>query len=161
MASTDTIDKLLIACVQDLYAGAILMAERLPKLVPSIEDAALASLLQEQITLSRAQADALQGTGRDTDGPANLWMKGILKDAKRDSKSIAPGPLLDIALIGAIRKGFAAEIVSYETAIAVAATLGDAPVRAAAERNMGERQQADHALRDRLAAITSSLAPTR
>jgi ferritin-like metal-binding protein YciE len=154
MSSTDTPDKLLIACVQDLYAGAILMAERLPRLVPVIQDAALASLLQEQVALSQAQADALQQTDRDTDGPANLWMKGILKDAKRDSKSIAPGPLLDIALIGAIRKGFAAEIVSYETAIAVAGALGDTSVRTAAEQNTIQRQEADHALRELLATIT-------
>ena len=155
MSSTDTLEKLLIACVQDLYAGAILMAERLPKLVLSVDDAALRSLLQEQIEQSHAQADALQQTGWDTNGPANLWMKGILKDAKRDSKSIAPGPLLDTALIGAIRKGFAAEIVSYETAVAVADALGERGVRDAATRNSSQRQAADHALREMLAPLTA------
>ena len=155
MTSTDTLDKLLIACVQDLYAGAILMAERLPKLAVRVDDAALKSVLLEQAEDSRTHAEALQQTGWDTDGPANLWMKGILKDAKRDSKSIAPGPLLDVALIGAIRKGFAAEIVSYETAVAVADALGESGVRDAATSNSAQRQAADHALRNLLAPITA------
>ena len=44
-------------------------------------------------------------------------MAGIADDARRDTKSVEKGPLLDAAIVGAIRKAKAAQIVSYDTAI--------------------------------------------
>jgi hypothetical protein len=51
-------------------------------------------------------------------------MAGVMDDAERDTRTIASGPLLDTALIGAIRKGLAADEVSLETGVAVARSLG-------------------------------------
>ena len=47
-------------------------------------------------------------------------MKAVLDDAKRDTKTVAQGDMLDVALLGALRKGAQAARVSYETAIALA-----------------------------------------
>jgi ferritin-like metal-binding protein YciE len=55
-------------------------------------------------------------------------MAGVADDARRDTKSVEKGPLLDAAIIGAIRKAKAAQIVSYDTAVAVAATLQKADI---------------------------------
>ncbi len=103
--------------------------------------------------MSRAQADTLRGTGEDLDGPPNLWMAGILDDAERDTRSIAAGPFPDVALIGAIRKAKAAEIVSYETAVATAETLGSATAKIC-DAILREESDADAALHERLVALS-------
>ena len=83
--------------------------------------------LVEHRTVSEEQARRLQriaeGMGEKAEGPESLWVFGILGGAKRDTESVAPGPLLDAAPIGAVRKLEEAEVVSYETAIGVARAL--------------------------------------
>lgn len=123
MASTESKDDLLQACIQDLHAARGVAAARLPRVAAAVGPE-LAPILR---TLERdfaAEAEQLEATGHDLDGPENLWMAGVMDDAERDTRTIASGPLLDTALIGAIRKGLAADEVSLETGVAVARSLG-------------------------------------
>ena len=145
---------LLHAAAQDLHAGKQDAAERLPAIVEQASDAALRALLGREAVQAAAQAQRLQGTGLNTAGPKNLWMAGILDDAARDGRSTELGRLLDIALIGAIRKAKAAEIVSSETAIALARELGDKSLERAVQENRDEEIASDRALKERLAALT-------
>jgi ferritin-like metal-binding protein YciE len=95
--------------------------------LPTVIKHANAPKLAVALRDAREQADAaiatLAETGRHEGGARNLWMAGIADDARRDTRSVERGPLLDAAIIGAIRKAKAAQIVSYDTAIAVAAAL--------------------------------------
>ena len=120
-----------------------MLAGRLPGILYHADDGTLRDILGAQITQSQSQAERLRATGEDVAGPPNLWMAGILDDAERDTQSIVAGPLLDVALIGAIRKAKAAEIVSYETAVATAESLGHAA--AGICRVILEEEQAAHA----------------
>jgi ferritin-like metal-binding protein YciE len=85
-------------------------------------------------------------------------MAGVLDDADRDAGSHQPGPVLDIALVGAVRKAKAAEIVSYDTAIALARRLEDTTMAAVLEAGRASSIATDTALRERLAALTHSAA---
>jgi ferritin-like metal-binding protein YciE len=147
---------LLHAAVQDLHAGKRDAAERLPGLAVQARDPELRELLEREAGLAAEQAARLTGAGMDAGGPANLWMAGILDDAERDGRSTEPGRLLDIALVGAIRKAKAAEIVSSDTAVALARELGDGGLLAAVEANRTEEVASDRALRERLAALTGA-----
>lgn len=120
MAKTDTRDALLTTCIQDLFAGETLLAERLPGVAENARDAALRGELDGVVAAARERAALLAATGRQGGGPPNLWMAGILDDSERDVESIAHGPMLDTAMIGAVRKAVAANRVSYETAVALA-----------------------------------------
>ena len=85
----------------------------------------------------RVEAGAVVAT---LDGaPENLWMTGILNDADRDAQSHQRGPLLDTALIGALRKAKAAEIVSIETAMALAASEAPAMMPALTANHAEDR----------------------
>lgn len=120
MARTDSRDALLTTCIQDLFAGETLIAERLPGVARNARDSEVRGELDGIVATARERADLLAGTGRHEAGPPNLWMTGILDDAERDVEATAKGPLLDTAMIGAIRKAVAANRVSYETALALA-----------------------------------------
>lgn len=147
---------LLHAAAQDLHDGKRQAADRLPGIADAASDAALVALLRSEAARADAQAGRLRAAGLDPDGPANLWIRGILDDAERDARSTEPGRLLDIALIGAIRKAKAAEIVSSDTAVALARASADERLLAALEANRDEEVATDHALRGRLATLAGA-----
>lgn len=150
---TKTQDELLQACIQDLYAARQVAVERTPRVVGEA-GADLAKLLNDLIETYRDEAEQFEGTDISLDGPENIWMAGVMDDAERDTRSIVEGPLLDTALIGAIRKGVAADSVSLETAIAVAHSTGRDDIAELTQR-MRERS-GDHDAR--LSALLQEIA---
>jgi ferritin-like metal-binding protein YciE len=147
---------LLHTAVQDLHAGKVDATKRLPRLAEHATDRDLAELIGREAGRAGEQARRLTGTGADVGGSRNLWMAGILDDAERDTRATQPGRLLDIALVGAIRKAKAAEIVSSETAMALAEALSDATIAAAVSANRAEEIATDRALKDVLVRLARS-----
>jgi ferritin-like metal-binding protein YciE len=155
MTKTASRAALLHVAVQDLHAGKLAQAERLPAIADAARGPELRALLEGEAGRAKVQAERLAVAGGDMNGPGNLWIAGILDDAERDAGSHEPGPLLDVALVGAVRKAKAAEIVSGETARARARVEGQAAIAAAVAANRDEEIAADRALKERLAALTS------
>ena len=133
MSKTASKEELLQACVQDLHAARLVAAERLPCLVGEAGPD-LAKLLEPLAETYAEEARQFEGTDISLEGPENIWMAGVMDDAERDTQSIVRGPLLDTALIGAVRKGVAADSVSLETAVAVARSLLREDIAQMAER---------------------------
>lgn len=158
MAEVDTREALLINALQDLHDAEGVMAERLPKIADQTSDEAARALFDEDAVQSAEQqrkiATLLERREAKVEGASNIWLRAILDDADRDTETVEKGPLLDIALIGAIRKGKQAERVSYETAIALASSLGnsDAPTL---EAIRDEEAATDAALADMLPRLTA------
>lgn len=161
MAQVDTLEGLLETALQDLLRGEGEKAKRLGPLIVAASDE-LAALLERDALESVGQRDKLAAIvarlGFNTDGPENLWTAGVLDDADRDSETIAPGPLLDIALIGAIRKGKQAEAVSYETAILLANAFADAETANDLEAIQREECVLDRELKQLQAQIVIGIA---
>lgn len=157
MARTSSAAALLHVCLQDLHAGKAMQADPLRRLAAAATEPALAALIADEEARTRTQRARLEGLADLAAAPENLWMKGVLDDAERDTRSHQPGRLLDIAIVGAIRKAKAAEIVSSETAIVLAA--GAAPELLAALRaNWREEAASDAALRERLITLADATA---
>ena len=123
MGRTASYTELLTVCIQDLHAGEAVLRDTLPVVGRHANAPRLSAALHRLGREADLAIERLAATGRHKGGARNLWMAGIADDARRDTRSIEPGPLLDAAIIGAIRKAKAAQIVSYDTAIAVAAAL--------------------------------------
>jgi len=142
---------LLILAVQDLHDGDCAWADRIRGIADRIEDERFAAIMQSEIGQGRERAGRLQAIAialrMDIAGAENIWLRAILEDAHRDTTMIEQGPLLDIALIGAFRKGVQAERVSYETAMALAHSLG-----------LDDAEQALTMSRDQLAGMDETLA---
>lgn len=154
MTKTASRAALLHVALQDLHAGKRAQVERLPAICEAAHDPALRALLSAEIARAAAQAERLAGVGGDMEGPANLWIAGVLDDAERDARSDAPGPLLDVALVGAVRKAKAAEIVSAETSIALALAEGLGAIAAAVKANRAEEIESDRTLKERMGVLT-------
>ncbi len=127
MADVETMQDLLTDALQDLHDAEMALVERLPGIADHARDAAIRAQLDDIALQSenhrRRLANLLERRGDEVKGASNIWLRAILDDAKRDCDMVAAGHLLDIALVGAIRKGKQAERVSYETAIALAEAL--------------------------------------
>ncbi|HWU72997.1 MAG TPA: DUF892 family protein [Sphingomonas sp.] len=142
---------LLVLALQDLHDGECAWIDRVGGIAERIEDDRFAAAMRSEIGQGRERAGRLQTIATalrvDIAGAENIWLRAILEDAHRDTTMIEQGPLLDIALIGAFRKGVQADRVSYETAIALARSLG-----------LGDAERALTLSRDQLAETDETLA---
>ena len=152
MADTESKDDLLQACIQDLHAARRVAAERLPG-IAAAAGGELAPVLRTIRDDFAAEAEQLEATDHDLDGPENLWMAGIMDDAERDTRSIEAGVLLDIAIVGAVRKAIAADAVSLETALALANSLAKPEIAERVQAMRERRRAADEVLREALEAL--------
>ncbi len=160
MTDVNSLPALLINALQDLHDGEAALVERLPSIADQITNDNLRALLDQDAINSAEQqrriANLIVRRDGDIEGAPNIWLRAILDDADRDTDNIEKGQLLDIALIGAIRKAKQAERVSYETAIALAESLGDTDA-ATLEVIRDEEASTDAALAEFLAQLTAPI----
>ena len=139
MSLTASRAALLHVALQDLRAGKTLLIDRLPALADAADSDVLREVIERDRANARRQAARLDDAADLSNAPQNLWMDGILDDAVRDAKSHQPGAILDTALIGALRKAKAAEIVSIETALALAGSEAPAMIAPLSASHAEER----------------------
>ncbi len=156
MTQTASAAALLHAALQDLHAAKRLQVDRLPNIAEAAGDE-LAALIRDEAVRADAQSRRIEAAGVNAAGLKNLWMTGVLDDADRDARSHQAGRLRDIALVGALRKGKAAEIVSDDTALALAGEIGAAALADVVRAARAEEIAADQALKallDRLTGVS-------
>lgn len=156
MSKPSTAAELLTVCVQDLHAGAVLLAQRLPAIAGTAASPELRDHLRAMAARSGESARRFRETGEPVGGADNLWMDGILADAERDTRDERQGCLRDVALVGAVRKALAARIVSDETAMALAERTGSHGVQEAADRERDQSQADDARLRSMLIDLAAA-----
>lgn len=161
MAEVEDTPALLIMAVQDLGDAEAAQVERLPQVRDNARDEEFRALIAAETERAAEQHDALAAIARQLGaeplGPRNIWLRAVLDDADNDAKTIAEGPLRDIALAGALRKGKQSERVSYETAIALAERLGLAAAAQALTAIRDAEAQTDAALADLLRRLAAAL----
>jgi len=160
MSKTATTEQLLIVALQDLLDAKRAWEEK----GGSLRDGAgwqVRAFLDQDLARSARQAETLGRLlgelGGEVEGNPNIWLRAILDDAERDIASTVSGPLRDTALIGAFRNGKQAERVSFETAMALAAKLDNAPADAALTEIRDEHAAADADLAELLARTVDEL----
>ncbi|WP_338446320.1 DUF892 family protein [Pelagerythrobacter marensis] len=153
MAETKTLDDFLQLCVWDLAAGARLLARRTPAVADKADEPALRHSLGQLRSEAETCADRLFATTGERSGPENLWMAGILDDAERDTRTLPVGPLLDLAIVGAIRKALQAQRASLDTAQVVARQLADSAAIATLMSCREATEARDRALFDLLGPL--------
>lgn len=159
MAEVETAKALLIMAVQDLQDGEAVMAERLGTVRGHAADAAMRTAIADDARASANRRDMLASIaaalGETGDPDENIWLRAILDDADNDAATIARGPLRDIALAGALRKGKQSQRVSYETALALARRLGLAEPATALCAMIASAEAMDAALAEALRRLSA------
>jgi ferritin-like metal-binding protein YciE len=154
---------LLIMAVRDLYDGESALAGRLASVRSNVNDETLAAIVAADTERSLRQQEVLasvaRALGQEPGGQSNIWLRAILDDADNDAATIEAGPLLDIALTGALRKAKQSERVSYETAIGLAQAIQHEDAAAALRAIRDEEQNTDEALAAVLEELCGSLPP--
>ncbi len=160
MSKTQTPRELLVVALQDLHDAEAAWTGR-GSALRGAAGTKLATILKTDLERSATQRKGLEALlgqlKAAVDGDPNIWLRAILDDAERDSRSIIAGPLRDTALIGAFRKGKQAERVSYETAVLLAGRLGMKDFRARLAAFRGQEEQADRELEGLLQATIGML----
>lgn len=152
---TSSLRKLLQLCLWDLYAGCQMIERRLPAVARRAADAHWRTEVQALPEAARLRAQRMHAAaaGGCENGPDNLWMRGIMDDAERDTRSIAAGFLLDLAMIGAVHKAIAAELASIRTAQAISARLGESATLQALTLNAADLRGEEATLDRRLQVL--------
>lgn len=122
--TTQTMHQLLIVALQDLWHGRAVVRKRLGAIADATADPETRAELHDIRIAAAAGQGILSDLLPEEGDTPNLWAAGILDDACRDVATTAQGPVRDIALIGAIRKLLASDIVSLETALHLAERHG-------------------------------------
>lgn len=160
MTETATATDLLIVAVQDLHDAERAWIERLPEFAGKTGET-VAAFIEAERARSAGQASRLMQVARGLEaspvGAPNIWLRAILDDAARDAATIVAGPLRDIALVGAFRKGKQSERVSYETAIGLAEALALPDAAALLTASRDEEAEADADLADILASLLETI----
>lgn len=135
------------------------LAERGDALANAVSDGHLRKLIVADVRDAAEEAgtliDLLIGLGADADGVKNIWLRAILDDACRDTGTEVHGRWRDVALVGALRKGKQAQLVSHETALALAGHLGETRMAEVLTGLRDDAARVDAALAKLLAALVS------
>lgn len=154
-----TPEGLLIEAVQDLADSERALDERLGGIAAQAADPALRAILESDRSDAMPRfatlASIARRHGAEPAGAPNIWLRAILDDADRDTRTECPGPLLDIALAGALRKAKQAQRVSLETAAWLALRIGDERGRTALLDLRDAQQGWDDALSKALQRLTA------
>ena len=137
---------LLHAAVQDMHAGKVDAAARPPAIAAVAGDPRLATILLAEATRGQTGAAQSAEAGGDMAGPRCLWTAGMLTMPSATPARRNRGPLLDIALIGTLRKVKAAEIAAADAAVALARGIGEARLVEQCEADRAGTVAADRAL---------------
>lgn len=153
MTKTSTAQQLLIVALQDLNDGEHAVVERIPSFAVGVSPALARYINDERERAARQSTrleNALDALGASPIDAPNIWLRAELDDAARDYETIVPGPLRDVALVGAFRKAKQSERVSYETAVALARATGKSVLQTCLLLCRDEEAAADDALKQLL-----------
>lgn len=125
----DTLEKLLLHELKDLYNAEKQITKALPKMAKAASDSQLKKAFEDHLEQTKGQIERLETifSARDmkASGPTCEGMKGLIEEGESLLKEDMEPQVLDAALIGAAQKVEHYEIAGYGTARTFAEMLGD------------------------------------
>lgn len=143
----DSLDKLLLEELKDIYDAEKRMARALPKMVKKASAGELRAALEEHYEVTKGQVSRLEEVfdllGAPVKATPCAGMKGMIEECDEVMKSDIAEPLMDQAIIAAAQRGEHYEIAAYGTARAVAERLGNTQVADLLEETLNEEKECD------------------
>jgi ferritin-like metal-binding protein YciE len=150
MMSVDTIEKLFIAELKDLYSAENQITRALPKMVKAATSADLKKAFESHLRETEGQIERLveicNMLGTNPKGKSCEGMKGVLEEGSSMLHDSAEGDVRDAALISAAQRVEHYEMAAYGTVRAYARLLGQPKVAKLLEETLDEEKAADQKL---------------
>ena len=148
--SVDTIEKLFIAELKDLYSADNQITRALPKMVKAATSADLKKAFESHLRETEGQIERLveicNMLGTNPKGKSCEGMKGVLEEGSSMLHDSAEGDVRDAALISAAQRVEHYEMAAYGTVRAYARLLGQPKVAKLLEETLDEEKAADQKL---------------
>ncbi len=148
--SVDTIEKLFIAELKDLYSAENQITRALPKMVKAATSADLKKAFESHLRETEGQIERLveicNMLGTNPKGKSCEGMKGVLEEGSSMLHDSAEGDVRDAALISAAQRVEHYEMAAYGTVRAYARLLGQPKVAKLLEETLDEEKAADQKL---------------
>ena len=148
--SVDTIEKLFIAELKDLYSAENQITKALPKMVRGATSPKLKEAFQSHLEETNGQIERLEtifemlkkkGTGKTCEG-----MKGVLSEGAEVLEETKKGDLRDAGLITAAQRVEHYEMAGYGGVREYAKLLGQRDIMALLDETLKEEEAADKKL---------------
>ncbi len=147
---TETMDKLFEDSLKDLYNAEKQFLKAMPKLAKAAQSKQLVEAIQKHIAETEGHVTRLEKAaeilGFKPIGKVCKAAQGLVEEAVEHLEEIAPGPVLDAAIVVCAQKSEHYEICSYGTLISWARDLGRNEVAQLLEQTLEEEKNTDMAL---------------
>ena len=148
--SVNTLEKLLIDELKDLYSAERQITRALPKIAKATTSEELKSALENHLQETEGQIERLdkigQILGKSLKGKTCDGMKGVLTEGASVLEEVAEGNVRDAGIISAAQRVEHYEIAAYGSARTFAQTLGHSQAVELLEQTLQEEKTADHKL---------------
>jgi ferritin-like metal-binding protein YciE len=148
--SRETLQKLYVEQLKDLYSAENQILEALPKMIQRATHADLKRGFQEHYQQTEQQVQRLEeiGTmiGEDLGGHECKGMKGLLEEGEEAMKAFQDSDVLDAALIASAQRVEHYEMAGYGCSRTYANMLGFSDQATILQRTLDEEGETDHKL---------------
>jgi ferritin-like metal-binding protein YciE len=150
MASVNSIEKLLVAELKDLYSAEHQITKALPKLVEATSSADLRTAFEHHLKETENQIrrleDAFKLLGVTPRKKTCHGMEGILSEGSEMLHETEPGEIRDVALISAAQRVEHYEMAAYGTVRSYAQQLNRPEIAGLLQETLEEEKNADRTL---------------
>ena len=148
----ESLQKLYVESLKDLYSAEEQILEALPKMVKQTKHAELKRAFQEHYQQTEQQKQRLEKLGEilgeDLSGHKCKGMEGLIKEGEEVMKEFTDSDVLDAALIGAAQRVEHYEMAGYGCARTYAHMLGLTDQAEILQRTLDEEGDTDQKLTD-------------
>ncbi|MGA8730415.1 MAG: ferritin-like domain-containing protein [Terracidiphilus sp.] len=150
MSTVDTMEKLFVQELKDLYSAENQITKALPKMVKAAASNELKSAFEHHLKETEGQIQRLDKVfeilGTSPKGKTCDGMKGVLEEGNQMLSETAEGDVRDAALISAGQRVEHYEMAGYGTVRAYAERLGKSQIVKLLEQTLEEEKAADKKL---------------
>jgi len=147
---TNTLQKLFEDTVKDLYNAEKQFLKAMPKLSKAATNTELRSAIDSHVEQTKGHITRLEQVATYLEikptGKVCKAAQGLVEEAEEHLEEVAPGPVLDAAIIVCAQKNEHYEICSYGTLIAWAAELGLENISPLLEQTLEEEKATNEGL---------------
>lgn len=146
----DSVDKLFINELKDLYSAEKQITRALPKMAKAATSEELRDAFQTHLEETRGQIERLERVfemiGKPASGKTCKAMKGLLEEGEETMKETLEGELRDAAMIGAAQRVEHYEIAAYGTVRTLADLMGQKEISKLLQETLDEEGSTDKKL---------------